>query len=217
MTCSYTKTHRKCAAVGDSRFLHSGGASTSAFAADKGSLTTYTCSSDPVEHSSFLNASGHLNVSSNVPSGNSCHAGAGADWNGLNNTPFKSLNFDVQESSVKAGTGDSNFCIILDGTTASAGEADDDTVVFFSLKDASSAIDLGNGWTRYGITHGAISSANQSLTPDTVNRIVFHQYPSGTSSTSSIVFDNILLNGDIHPVLKTTATVCPPITGDDSI
>jgi len=192
------------------------GATNAVFAAEKGLLTTYTCCSDPTESSSFLNISGQLYVNVSVPVDGSCHAGAGCDWNGLNNVPFQSLTFDVQGSSSKAAIANSNFRVILDGTSGSAAQPGDGDVTFLSFHDVSSAVDLGNGWTRYSINGGAVSSANQSRTPGNVNRIIFHQYPSLTHSTSSIVFGNIVLNGDIYPVLSTTPTACPPITGDDS-
>jgi hypothetical protein len=142
---------------------------------------------------------------------NSCHAGAGCDWNGLNSTPFKILTFDVQGAPPHASAG-SNVFVILDGTN----ESGDDGVSFFSLNDASSAVDLKNGLTRYSIASGATSSANQSTTPDKINRIIFQQYPSASSSTASVELGNILLNGNIHPVPNMTPTACPPITGDES-
>lgn len=187
-----------------------------AYAADKGSLTTYTCCSDPTEFSSFVNISGQSYIHSSVPVAASCHAGCGCDWNGLNSVPFQNLTFDVQGSFSKTGNGKSNFYVILDGTNGGAGQPGDADMTFLGFNDVSSSVDLGNGWTRYGIIGGAVSSSNQSRTPGNVNRIIFHQYPSLTGSASSIVFGNIVLNGDIHPVLSTTPTACPPITGDDA-
>jgi hypothetical protein len=183
-----------------------------AYASSKGTLTTYTCGADSTTKSSFVNMSGQSFIRAAagplVPLSNS----AGGDWEGLNNTSFQSLSFDVKGSPWTAESGDLGFYVILHGADGVSGPQNE-TVEFFGCHDFSSALDLGNGFTRYTIKQGARSFANHVPTPATVNRIVFNQYPV-SASTHSVVFGNILLNGVIKPVESMTPTYCPPITGD---
>jgi len=183
-----------------------------AYASSKGTLTTYTCGSDSTTKSSFVHMSGQSVIRAAagplVPLSNS----AGGDWEGLNNTPFQSLSFDVKGSLTTTETGDCGFYVILHGTNG-VSNLENETIGFFGCNDFSSALDLGNGFTRYTIKQGAQSFANHVPPPATVNRIVFNQYPT-SASAHSIVFGNVLLNNTIKPVQNMTPTYCPPITGD---
>lgn len=182
------------------------GTTCGASAASVGSLTTYTCCPQPTS-STFVNASGQLCIRVSVPSSESCHGGAGCDWDGLSNAPFQNLTFDVQASSSVAGG--SSFYVILEGSNESG-----TALAFFSLNDISTTVDLGNGWTRYTIGNGAVSPANQSQAPSNIDRILFQEYPSLSGTTASIVFGNFVLNGNTYPVHFMTPTACPPLTGD---
>ncbi len=183
-----------------------------AYATSKGTLTTYICGTDSTTKSSFVNMSGQSFIRAAagrlVPRSNS----AGGDWEGLSNTSFQSLSFDVKGSPCSSENGDFNFFVILHGTNGTS-DLQKETVEFFGCHEFSSAVDLGNGYTRYTIKQGARSFANQVPTPATVNRIVFNQYPV-SDFNHSVVFGNILLNAVIQPVVKTTPSYCPPITGD---
>jgi hypothetical protein len=180
---------------------------------NEGTLSTYTYGTPPTA-ASFTNISGQLFintvVASSIPSANA----AGADWEGLNNTPFQSLSFDVQQAPGSALNGDPSFYVIFAGTNANGGNPQDEIYEYFGCHEFSSAVDLGNGFTRYTINQGALSFANALPTPAKVNQIIFHQYQVPPTSSHSVVFGNITLNGTIKPVMNMTPTSCPPVTGD---
>jgi hypothetical protein len=165
----------------------------------KGSLRTYTYGSAPTT-ASYTNVSGQLFINAVVGSATSGNA-AGAEWDGLNNTPFQSLSFDVQGADQN-----SNLYVILEGA--------DSNYQFYGRQEFSSATDLGNGFTRYTINQGALSYGNRLPAPATVNGIIFHQYLVAPSSGQSAVFGNVTLNGKIQPAKSMTPTTCPPVTGD---
>lgn len=183
-----------------------------ACASGKGTLSTYTCGADSTTKSSFVNLSGQSFIRAAAGKLSSPSSSAGGDWEGLSNTPFQSLSFDVQGAPSATENGDFKFFVVLHGTGGGS-DLKSETVEFFGGHEFSSALDLGNGFTRYTIKQGARSFANQLPTPTSVNRIVFNQYPV-SDSNHAIVFGNILLNGAIKPVEKMMPSYCPAITGD---